>query len=351
MALATFAVPLSAEPIATIFPGQAWATAEPAAMGVDPERLQEAIDYFAGYCGEQSVSEMMVIRHGRVIWAGENTESQHPVWSVSKSFCAVTAGLLYDDGLISPKTKLAELVPAYAEYYPEVTVHHCLSLTDGFSNQDWNQLDKVSPPLFPPGEYFHYAPGVNPLARAMTAAAGEELSELFKRRIADPIGMQHWRWGHLAEENGIKINGAAGQPESALHTTASDLARLGLLLLNEGEWNGQPLLSAEWIELATRPQAGPAIPAFDADAWYNGIIGAYGYLFWVNGVQPGGERIWPAAPPETFALQGNRNNICWVIPEWDMVIVRTGTDKIAPNEANRGLFERLAPGVRPTEQP
>jgi hypothetical protein len=55
--------------------------------------------------------------------------------------------------------------------------------------------------------------------------------------------------------------------------------------------------------------------------------GCYGCNWWRNGEKADGRRKWPDAPAGTFAAMGHNNNVCLVIPEWDMVIVRLGLDQ------------------------
>jgi len=56
--------------------------------------------------------------------------------------------------------------------------------------------------------------------------------------------------------------------------------------------------------------------------------GVYGLNWWVNGTGADGQRKWPGAPPSTFAASGyNNNNDVFVIPEWNMVVVRLGLDE------------------------
>ncbi|WP_439481110.1 hypothetical protein [Cyclobacterium plantarum] len=55
--------------------------------------------------------------------------------------------------------------------------------------------------------------------------------------------------------------------------------------------------------------------------------GVYGFNWWVNGILPNGERKWPDAPPGTFGAWGHNNNNIFIIPEWNMVIVRLGLDQ------------------------
>jgi len=53
----------------------------------------------------------------------------------------------------------------------------------------------------------------------------------------------------------------------------------------------------------------------------------YGYNWWVNGVKANGMRKWPGSPPQTCAAVGHNNNYLFVIPPWNMVVVRLGLDE------------------------
>ena len=55
--------------------------------------------------------------------------------------------------------------------------------------------------------------------------------------------------------------------------------------------------------------------------------GVYGLNWWVNDTGADGQRKWPGAPPSTFAASGYNNNDVFVIPEWNMVVVRLGLDE------------------------
>jgi len=80
---------------------------------------------------------------------------------------------------------------------------------------------------------------------------------------------------------------------------------------------------------------------------------------WVSGVKPNGERLWPGAPPRTFYANGLHNNVCIVVPEWNMVVTRTNGGR-KDGAANRpsnvdeiwsGFFARLAEAVAPQPVP
>ena len=172
---------------------------------------------------------------------------------------------------------------------------------------------------------------MNQFSHVLTRIAAEPLEQLFQRKIAEPIGMDtsYWDWHDWGIIDGLIVNGGAGNKSRGIHISASELARLGHLFLNRGQWDGKQLLSSAWVDMATRPQVEQSLPAFDSIG--NGGPGTYGFNWWVNGVGSDGFRKWPSAPSDTYAALGHNNNVCFVIPRWNMVIVRLGVDGNIPD--------------------
>ncbi|MDJ0783996.1 MAG: hypothetical protein QNJ22_18640 [Desulfosarcinaceae bacterium] len=85
-------------------------------------------------------------------------------------------------------------------------------------------------------------------------------------------------------------------------------------------------MDAGWIYQAVQVQVPTTIPDIGLCGEDLDASGAYGYLWWVNGRRNNGERLWPGATPNTFAAYGAKNNLMFVVPEWNMVIVRLGLD-------------------------
>jgi CubicO group peptidase (beta-lactamase class C family) len=317
---------MSSEPD-IVFPGREWAVATPESQGLDSRRFQKAMDYVHRICLGDRNRQCLVVRHGRLLWQGSDVDQVHVVWSITKSFVSAVLGLLLEDGKCALETRAADYVPSLRRHYPEVTFRQLLTFTSGYQCRPKFALEPIAP-AFPLGTKFMYSDEYDQLANALAQIAGEPLADFFKRRIADPIGMDpaHWRWGDWGLVGGILLNGGAGMYESGIHISARELARFGHLFLTGGLWNGRPLLSRRWVEEATRPQVSAGIPLAEPEPWYKKVPGAYGYGWWVNGFICTGRRRFPAAPGGLFSCQGNRNNTCYVIPEWNMVIVRLGMD-------------------------
>jgi CubicO group peptidase (beta-lactamase class C family) len=185
-------------------------------------------------------------------------------------------------------------------------------------------------PLFePPGsKYAYWDSAMNQFANVLTRIAGEPIEKLFKRRIADPIGMNpdKWDWGDLRVVDGVVVNGGSGNQNKHIFICARELARLGHLFLNRGKWKGKKLISERWVAEATRTHVPSSMPLGHPQSGIDGR-GVYGYNWWTNGVKPDGKRKWPGAPTETYSASGYNNNDMFIIPEWRMVIVRMGLDQ------------------------
>jgi CubicO group peptidase (beta-lactamase class C family) len=328
------AEPARSQSVAT-FPNEQWCEASPESQGVDAAKLRVAVAYMDGHFGSDGAQELVIVRNGRLIWKGPNVDAYHDVWSCTKTFTSTVLGLLIADG----KCGLDDFAVTYLlrlddEYplYARIKLRHLASMSSGYKGQlvdvrpeqPWGDpMAYLNPtaPLFEPGAQVQYHDHqVFLLGAILTRLAGEPLQVLFKRRIADPIGLSRWDWGVSGTVDGIELNNAAGTPSNVpgIRITARQMARFGHLYLNHGAWNGKQLLPASFVQEAIRNQA----PAVGASRFLHGRFGLY---WWTNEVRPDGTRPWPAAPPGTYTAHGHGCNYCFVVPEWNMVVVRMGT--------------------------
>jgi CubicO group peptidase (beta-lactamase class C family) len=315
--------------------------------------LKRAIADLERNSGRDGVRELVVIRNGYLIWKGSDIDKVHGVWSCTKSFASTLLGLLIDDRKCELESLAREYVPAMAARYAGVTLRHFTTMTSGYravgddatsgyihgpSPTPFTPADK---PLFsPPGSsYAYWDSAMNQFGNVLTRIAGEPLKDLFRRRIAAPIGMNPdaWEWGDFGSIDGLVVNGGAGNHGNHIQISAREMARFGLLFLNEGKWGGRRLLSTQWVHAATACQVSSSVPLKGAAIDGRGV---YGYNWWTNGVTAGGARKWPGAPDGTFAASGHNNNELFVIPKWRMVIVRMGLDQdsLEITDATYGAF-------------
>jgi CubicO group peptidase (beta-lactamase class C family) len=323
----------------SVFPGERWEEATPASQGVDGRELEEAVAQLAGSVGKDGARELVIIRNGRMIWKGANIDARHGVWSATKSFTSTVLGLLIEDGRCSLDTRVAEVLPEFKTHYPDATLRHFTTMTSGYravgdettgSYKHGPSGTPFSPnpkPLFtPPGsQYAYWDSAMNVLGLVLTKIARQPMEELFRRRIAEPIGMRDWDWGDYATVDGLVVNGGSGNGDKHVFITAREMARFGLLFLHRGNWNGRQLISAEWVAEATRVHVPASMPWAHPESDIDGR-GVYGFNWWRNGVKPDGTRKFAGAPEGMFWASGHNNNKCFVIPEWEMVVVRLGLD-------------------------
>jgi CubicO group peptidase (beta-lactamase class C family) len=327
---------------AIVFPGKDWREATPESQGLDSRKLIAALDTLAKNSGRDGIKETVIIHNGYMIWKGNDIDKVHGVWSATKSFTSTVLGLLIDDGKATLDTLAKDHLPAMAESYPAVTLRHFTTMTSGYRavgdepRGGYTHGPSLTPfvpsetPLFtPPGsKYAYWDSAMNQFANVLTRIAGEPLEELFKRRVADPIGMkpEKWHWGDFGVVDGIVVNGGSGNQDKHIFICARELARLGHLFLNRGRWKGKKLISERWIKAAPRTHVPASMPLGHPESGIDGR-GVYGFNWWTNGVKPDGERKWPGAPPGTYSASGYNNNDMFIIPEWKMVIVRLGLDQ------------------------
>ena len=342
--LTILAGPALAQPTPPMhFPGKDWQVVKPEDEGFDPVKLAAAVEYLKANAGRDGVKELVIVRRGRIVWHGDGIDKVHGVWSCTKSFTSTALGLLIDDGKCTLDTKAADVVPALKPLYPAVTLRHFTTMTSGYRavgddrpKGSYLHGPTDTPfvpmaPLFGPGEKFAYwDSAMNEFGLVLTTVAGEPLEALLKRRVMDPIGVnaRRWKWGERKAPAGVmlRVNSGSGNAGGHVQTSAREMARFGHLFLNEGKWDGKPLVSREWVRQATAVQ----VPATLADGFPKSNIpgpGVYGFNWWVNGVKPDGKRKWPGATDRTFAALGHNNNLLLVVPETQTVVVRLGLDQ------------------------
>ncbi|MFT7622197.1 MAG: CubicO group peptidase (beta-lactamase class C family), partial [Myxococcota bacterium] len=309
------------------YPVPVWPTGLPEEHGFDPVALSAAADL-----AEDNHSNcLMVVRHGVVVgewyWQGTTPTTRVKNWSVAKSYSSTVVGLAIDRGdLESVDQPAADHLPQWQGTDNEIIrLHDLMAMSSGLQ---FNLLaDNVSLPLAadmtalavqtplanPPGSLWEYNNhAVQALEPVLRAATGMSAAEYANEHLFEPLGMdvewKHDQTGHPA----LFMNA---------RTSCRDNARFGYLFLRNGCWNGEQLLSEEWVEAATSPSTS--------------LNRGYGYWWWLSGQEPtldsvdfspkppGG--LHPFAPDDAFCAAGLGNQFIEVIPSLDLVVVRMGT--------------------------
>lgn len=368
-----------------VFPGSDWEMRTPESQGVDSAKLNKAMSYLDANAGGVGASEAVVIRNGYMIWKGSNIDNYHIIYSATKTFTTTILGILVKEGKISLDDYAVKYLPGLDDIYTQysnITIRQLASMTsgyDGINGDCWGlyeagkmaEYDACVPtyltpgtPLFNPGTAFKcHDPAVHLLGHILTKVAGKSLKSVFQEKIAGPIGITRWEWSDYGTKNygslgDILFNNPAGTHggvplygQGGISITARDFARYGLLYLNRGNWNGKQLIDASWVDQATTNQASTSLSTLSPPGYDR--RGRFGFMWWPNGITISGKRPWPSAPPKTYTSNGGARNFCFVIPEWNMVIVRmeksvrmSDYDKIWDN-----LFKILKEGISEPANP
>ncbi|QLC24425.1 serine hydrolase [Parasphingopyxis algicola] len=310
-----------------------WPQGDAAALRALPAGEEAALDALLGaaldrmtYGEGTETTAVLVVQNGHIVGeryrTGYNIHRPQRTWSVAKSIAATVIGRAVHQDIVD----LEEPAPVPAWQTPgdpraAINWHHLLHMSSGlWSPFAGNRTDDVyfggqlvtdSIPGLPleaaPGTRWRYANNDTLLAmRALRSALSDG-----ERALAYPFTELLWRIGmtRTTPETDWQGNFILS---SQVWTTARDLARLGLLYLNDGVWQGERLLPEGW-------SAYVATPAPDQPTGRGGV--GYGAQFWLFGR----EQDLPAG---TYAAMGNRGQYVMIVPERNIVIVRRGFDAV-----------------------
>lgn len=278
----------------------------------------------------------MILKNGYVIAQWGDVKRVDMTFSVTKSFLSTMAGLAWDQGLISTtQDKAGDYIwdgTFEGEHNSKITWEHLLQQNSAWSGELWGGKDWADRPPREgdiddwkfekpkePGTFMEYNDvRVNVLAYALTHVWRKPLPQVLKENIMDAIeASTTWRWhgyDHAwTEIDGINMKSVTGGGHSGggMFINTEDMARFGLLFLNNGKWKNEQLISKEWIEKAITP----SVPNSN-----------YGYMWWLN---KKGDRHWEGLSQNIYYAAGFGGNFIVIDPENDMVVV---TRWLEPNK-------------------
>lgn len=270
----------------------------------------------------------MILKNGYIITSWGDTKRVDMTFSVTKSFLSTTGGLAVDAGMIpdvnDPVANTIWDGTFEGDHNSKITWKHLLEQNSDWSGELWGGKDWADRPprdggiddwktreIQEPGTFFEYNDvRVNVLAYALTNVWRKPLPQVLKERIMDPIGASTtWRWFGYDKAwttiDGVRMQSVTGGGHSGggMFISAADMARFGLLFLNEGVWDGKRLLSEDWVKAVQQPSAPNP---------------NYGYMWWLN--QPG-PRHWKNLPEHLYYAAGFGGNFIVIDQENDLVIV------------------------------
>ncbi|MBN8876266.1 MAG: serine hydrolase [Sphingobacteriales bacterium] len=227
------------------------------------------------------------LRHGKIVaegwWDPYKPNLKHTLYSLTKSFMSTAAGFAIAEGRISLSDKVVDFFPeklpdTLSDYWKQMTVKDLLTMSTGqdpdptqkvIASNDWTATAMTIPVVHQPGTKFLYNNvGPNLLSAILQKKTGQTVMDYLKPRLFGPLGITEMDW-----ERDPQGNNTGGW---GLRVTTESLAKLGLLYLRKGKWNGRRVLPGSWVKEATSVQIlqKPEGPA--SGDWEQG----YGYYFW-----------------------------------------------------------------------
>ena len=292
-------VSFEAGPFTKVWPGLSWETATPESQGMCPDNINEAMDY--AFQDGNFTGAVIVIRNGYIVaerYADDRMATDLVTsWSVAKSFTSALIGKALDEGLISSlDQQVSEFIPAWKDSDKEVitlrqlmTVKTALELLDGgdfYGEEDQLQVSIDRNLIGQPGEqlYTYSNSDVMLAGEVVRSSTSMTPKTYLDQKIGSVIRFSGEWWqdtkGHVLTY-------------CCLDSTARDFGRFGLLFARNGEWEGQEILSDNWITESTAPA----------------LSGQYGFYWW-------------PAPNTGFTALGVQGQIVAVYPAEDLVIMR-----------------------------
>ncbi len=271
---------------------------------------------------------------------GYKPQDPHPVQSITKSVFSLLFGIAQDKHLLQINQKLYDFFPQYRSqknWDPrknQITLGNLLTMSSGLDCFDWKDAQACSwgmvrsedwldyslskPLIQDPGSRFGYCGAcLLPLSVILERVNGMTVPQFAQQNLFDPLGIHSAKWVQAPSA------GTTVVPVSfALSLSPRDLAKIGLLVLNKGKWDGKQIVSEDWIRESTSQK----IPKDQTNKKYD-----YGYLWWKTEFKV---RQKNASVIMGWGVGGN---FLFIAPEKNIICVITAGNYNQPQEANNSL--------------
>ena len=294
------------------------AVSTPEAQGIASEAILAFLD--AVEQAGQELHSVILLRHGQTIakgwWSPYAAELPHMLFSLSKSFTSTAVGMAVAEGLLTVKDRVVDFFPddlpeKIDDNLARMDVHSLLSMSTGHDKDVtdylWQQPEGNWPKGFlsrpvehEPGTHFTYNSGATYMLSAIVQKlTGQTLVQYLTPRLFAPLGIEGATWQSCPR--GVNTGGWG------LNIKTEDIARFGQLYLQQGQWEGQQLITPEWVAAATSKQVSNDQNTLTTNPdWQQG----YGYQFW-------------RCRNNAYRGDGAFGQYCVVMPDQDAVLAIT----------------------------
>lgn len=346
--------------------GDGWQVASLVAKGIDPLPLENLINNIkTKQTGFLHIDSLVIAQNGELLleqqlrnsldladgWASNQDINLHVVNSVTKSFTSALVGIAIDQGLIANvnvpvhdffQHKLP--VANWSEDKQAITIENWLNMRHGYLWDEWNvsylnasnlnsQMNNAADPIqfllsrpmaTKPGSTFAYSTGVSyGLGRIIQLVSGLSFDQYLQTYLLTPL--------NITSKDFWSLDGQL-HSGSALYLKTRDMAKFGQLFLDGGIWNGERIISQEWVEQSTIQRV---------DLNQSGTVG-YGYQWWMRQFQVGQQIL------KCFYASGYGGQFIYVFPEINLVIAMTGSAYLDGQSDERDIRTILEQSILPS---
>jgi CubicO group peptidase (beta-lactamase class C family) len=298
------------------WPPPGWRLSPPEQQGIDSAKLAQGLQTI--WDQKLPIHSLLILRNGAVVldsyFYPYEGKTVHDLASVSKSLMTTLIGIAADQGKLRLDDTMVSFFPertiANRDARKEkVTLRHLVSMSSGLActqtdreetqqemmaSRDWVQFSLDRPMTAEPGRQFNYCnPSIHLLSPILQKATAMNALEFAQKYLFEPLGIKVAYWDTDAQGHN------RGWGDAHLHP--HDLAKLGYLWLNKGQWEGKQIVSKGWVEDSVRGYI------------KTGGSDDYGYGWWIP-------TNWPGA----YNAAGRGGQRIIVIPDLKLVIVTTG---------------------------
>ncbi|MFW9975084.1 MAG: serine hydrolase domain-containing protein [Candidatus Thorarchaeota archaeon] len=299
------------------FPGADWTATTPEEQGMDSAVLEDMMQFIED--SEAAIRGLVVTRNGYIVqeryWNYYDENTTHQIFSCTKSFTGTLIGIAIKEGFIGNVSQRV------LDFFPEMTIEHMdnrkgnmtlehvLTMTTGLDWDEWNisyndpsnmyqqmfgspnpiQFFLNLPMVYDPGTHWVYTTGASHLLSAIIQqTTGMSTRDFAAQYLFGPLNITTGGWN--ADVQGIHNGG------TQLYVSARSMAKLGLLYLNNGTWDGQEILTEDFVTRATSPLS------------FTHEDEGYGYQWWIDTAQ------------NIPSARGSEGQYIFVIPEDNIVV-------------------------------
>lgn len=265
-----------------------------------------------------NVFSVRVLQEGKTVGSAQYAEDiPYSIFSAAKCFMVTALGIAKEEGLLSLRDRPAEVFTGHlpddlADGYERITLEHLIMMASGHERallmekerlqmtaKDWIRFVFEQPLPYEPGSRFTYSNGSAYLAGCMVEkAVGATLQDYVYEKIFRPMDIPYCEW--------IKCPLGHTFSPTRLYMRIDDMIKLGQLYLGGGEYNGARIVSAGWVEQATRKH----VESHQISAKGAGTDELYGY----------GYKFWMCRYPGVYRAYGRNGQFIIVVPDKKAVV-------------------------------